>query len=247
MLSKRLILLLVAIQICHHLEDKLTQCNHIKTIKYDQRNGIDFYFADANNNQPNNPRHRSQNAVTTNFKSILPSNLARPSVGVLDPDTSSSGNQQLETSGLPQVANSLQIVRGNGPRGRSAKQLRLAADDKATNSDNVCLTPGCVKAAAEILKNIDERVEPCDDFYRYACGNWIESQIIPEDKTSVSLFSLVQDELDNKLRNLIERQNDKQIETPIVRRMRNLYDSCMNTSKYSSIDAAANYTQSDSY
>ena len=96
--------------------------------------------------------------------------------------------------------------------------------------DNVCLTPGCVKAAADILRNIDDKVDPCDDFYRYSCGNWIDSQVIPEDKTSVSLFSVVQDELDNKLRNLIERK-PRPDESPIVMKMRNLYDSCMNTSK----------------
>lgn len=216
-------LLLLLQVLLFHLE--LTQSDHLESIKYDQNNGFDYYYAAADD--PN----ESPPSVTTNFKSILPSNLARPQA---DPSEALSS----DGSGLPQVANNLQIVRGNGPRGRSAKQLRQPVVERdsepraSTNGENVCLTPGCVKAAAEILNNIDERVEPCDDFYRYACGNWIESQIIPEDKTSVSLFSLVQDELDNKLRNLIERQTDKKSETPIVRRMRNLYESCMNTSEY---------------
>lgn len=232
MSARLLVLLLVAFQISYNLQvdsSKLIQCenNPINKIQYNQRNGIDYYFATDDAPQPTP-------TVSANFKSILPANLALhpASVG----DSNNPGSQPDAASGLPQVANNLQIVRGNGPRGRSAKQLRLAADElvaaAGAGSNNVCLTPGCVKAAAEILKNIDERVEPCDDFYRYACGNWIESQIIPEDKTSVSLFSLVQDELDNKLRNLIERQSDRHNETPIVRRMRNLYESCMNTSKW---------------
>lgn len=147
---------------------------------------------------------------------------------------------------LPQVANNLAIVRGNGPRARQAKQLQgfnnnneltdqtndntREAKEFTATAQNVCLTPGCVKAAAEILKNVDETVDPCDDFYKYSCGNWIESQIIPEDKTSVSLFSVVQDELDNKLRNLIERETTAD-DAPIVEKMRNLYESCMNTCK----------------
>lgn len=134
-----------------------------------------------------------------------------------------------ELAVLPQVRGQL-AVEGH----RQAKRIAAfgRGDESATPGDtsNVCLTPGCVKAAADILRNIDERVEPCDDFYRYSCGNWIDSQVIPEDKTSVSLFSVVQDELDNKLRNLIERA-PRADESPIVGKMRNLYESCMNTSQ----------------
>jgi hypothetical protein len=116
----------------------------------------------------------------------------------------------------------------------AAAPVVASSSDRKEAEEQVCLTPGCVKAAADILKNIDDRVDPCDDFYRYSCGNWIDSQVIPEDKTSVSLFSVVQDELDNKLRNLIERE-PKASESPIVQKMRNLYESCMNTSEYREI------------
>lgn len=197
-------------------------CSHVHSIIYNKQNGIDYYYANK------------QQTVTTNLKSILPPQLSQPPAEVAD--------------SLPQVANNLAIVRGNNPRGRSAKQIQGFNDNnndleinnnsndnreakELASQNNVCLTPGCVKAAAEILKNVDETVDPCDDFYKYSCGNWIESQIIPEDKTSVSLFSVVQDELDNKLRNLIERDSTAE-DAPIVEKMRNLYESCMNTCKY---------------
>ena len=98
--------------------------------------------------------------------------------------------QQQQQRELPQVVvASAAAAAATAPR-RTAKQIqgfgRLASE---TQQDAVCLTPGCVKAAAEILKNLDEKVNPCDDFYRYSCGNWIDSQVIPEDKTSVSLLS----------------------------------------------------------
>ena len=32
----------------------------------------------------------------------------------------------------------------------------------------VCLTPSCVKAAARMLDNMNEEVNPCDNFYRDA-------------------------------------------------------------------------------
>lgn len=58
-----------------------------------------------------------------------------------------------------------------------------------------CMTPGCVKAASEILKNMDESVNPCDDFYQFACGGFIKKTVIPDDRTRMSSFSVLSDEL----------------------------------------------------
>ena len=51
------------------------------------------------------------------------------------------------------------------------------------------------KAASEILQNMDETVNPCDDFYQFACGNFIKKTAIPDDRTRVSSFSVLSDEL----------------------------------------------------
>ncbi|XP_046454077.1 membrane metallo-endopeptidase-like 1 [Daphnia pulex] len=87
--------------------------------------------------------------------------------------------------------------------------------DKATKSDadpsaksangNVCNTSGCVLAAAEILKNMDKTVNPCEDFYSFACGGFETRNVIPDDQSSVTTFSLISDEVTEQLRSLIER------------------------------------------
>lgn len=35
------------------------------------------------------------------------------------------------------------------------------------SNEEVCLTPGCVHAASKMLEQIDEEIEPCDDFYLF--------------------------------------------------------------------------------
>ncbi|GFT20294.1 endothelin-converting enzyme 2, partial [Nephila pilipes] len=45
-----------------------------------------------------------------------------------------------------------------------------------------CTTPACVRAAASIINDMDPSVNPCEDFYQFACGGWIKSNPLPEDK-----------------------------------------------------------------
>ena len=56
---------------------------------------------------------------------------------------------------------------------------------------------------------MDKTADPCTDFYQYACGAWNKKHVIPEDRTSISTFEVMADELqvilkgnsDGKVRN----------------------------------------------
>lgn len=105
----------------------------------------------------------------------------------------------------------------------STKQLR-------NNKDNVCLTPGCVHAASKMLEQMDSSVEPCDDFYSFACGQFVEDTIIPDDKVSVNAFSVISDKLQEQLRTIITAPiEDDEIEP--FKMVKKVYVACMNKSK----------------
>ena len=61
-------------------------------------------------------------------------------------------------------------------------------DAKTGSGGKVCLSEGCVLASAHLLEQMDTSVDPCQDFYKFTCGKYIEKNLItlPEHKTKTS-------------------------------------------------------------
>ena len=44
-------------------------------------------------------------------------------------------------------------------------------------SDNLCLSEECILAASTVLSSLDRTADPCEDFYQFACGGWIQKSV----------------------------------------------------------------------
>ncbi|RWS29487.1 neprilysin-2-like protein, partial [Leptotrombidium deliense] len=77
---------------------------------------------------------------------------------------------------------------------------------------------------------MDLSADPCDDFFLYACGNWNKKHLIPEDRSSISTFEVLSDELQILLKELLEEPNTGYDSSATVK-ARTLYKSCMKLDK----------------
>lgn len=120
------------------------------------------------------------------------------------------------------------------------KTLQTQLTYYKTEATRFCLTTDCVLTTADILRRMDLTVDPCDDFWQYSCGGWLDDhRNEPVDRDSWG----VEDEVEARIRQHIHQwlaipaQCDDYNATTTDCKMRLLYSRCVDMESVNAIDA----------
>jgi putative endopeptidase len=79
------------------------------------------------------------------------------------------------------------------------------------------------------LTNMDKSVDPCVDFYKYACGGWMKNNPIPADQAGWSVYAKLGTENQQFLWGILEADAKATHRTPVQQKVGDFYAACMNT------------------
>lgn len=85
-------------------------------------------------------------------------------------------------------------------------------------------------SASRVLAALNKDVNPCEDFYEFACGGWIKKNPVPEWSTSWDQLALLREQLVTDLRQLLEEKDDDNLPKSVLK-AKALYRTCVDVGK----------------
>ncbi|XP_023220175.1 neprilysin-1-like [Centruroides sculpturatus] len=99
----------------------------------------------------------------------------------------------------------------------------LAILDTRPEMEEICTEPYCVKSANFILSSMNNSVDPCEDFYQFSCGKWIEDH--SEDHGTRTL-SVASEKLEKILKEIFKLEKQNEDSPNSVKKIIKAFDAC---------------------
>ncbi|VDK84850.1 unnamed protein product [Onchocerca ochengi] len=95
--------------------------------------------------------------------------------------------------------------------------------------NNMKNRPDYIKAAYYLLSSMNQTVDPCDDFFEYACGRWISEHPIPDDHSAYEVSSTIRERVAQRMKKLYDSK--KPTGSKAMDAVKMIYQACMDTDR----------------
>uniref|UniRef100_A0A3Q2QLL8 Endothelin-converting enzyme 1 n=1 Tax=Fundulus heteroclitus TaxID=8078 RepID=A0A3Q2QLL8_FUNHE len=100
----------------------------------------------------------------------------------------------------------------------------------------LCVSEPCITVSSSVLGALDRSVDPCHDFYNFACGGWMKNNPLPEGKSRWGPFNNLWEHNMFVMKRLLENTTMKGL-SKAEEKAQQYYQACMNETKIEELGA----------
>ncbi|RMX56366.1 hypothetical protein pdam_00004472 [Pocillopora damicornis] len=123
----------------------------------------------------------------------------------------------------------LSIIAIGGKHEASARQVRGERCKKKKLVLHGLLTGLFFSSCKDAFKQLNQSVDPCEDFYEYVCGGWENENPLGDSETFVTGLTLARERSYNTLRAALENANRNYLQNDAVMKTLGFFNACNNT------------------
>ncbi|XP_065579114.1 endothelin-converting enzyme 1-like isoform X2 [Artemia franciscana] len=91
---------------------------------------------------------------------------------------------------------------------------------------DICASPTCLRASASVIESRQANVSPCDDFWTYSCGGWLEHNPLPTTTTHWNVYENLIHTAKDRIRRIIATNPHPTRVDSVAWKVKYFYDSC---------------------
>lgn len=95
--------------------------------------------------------------------------------------------------------------------------------------EELCVTAPCLKSASYVVRNMNKSVNPCTNFYKYACGGFQINNPLDSETYSKTVYSKLYYENEEKLKKILEAPVIDRNQDSAEKKVKDMFASCTNT------------------
>lgn len=99
--------------------------------------------------------------------------------------------------------------------------------DSSSSNQAMTLTSSQLQSVAYVLSNMNESVDPCEDFYKYSCGGWMDRKVLAPTQYRISVVGDMIEDYEENWRTILDSPISDRSQSSAERKLKEFYSLCL--------------------